>query len=344
MTSNITQAIHSLRSRNLHLQPDHPLCIIKQKVYDYFGESYSKFDNLDAVVSTRANFDDLLIPEDHPCRKRSDTYYIDDQTILRTQTSAHQTEVLRNGYDKFLVTGDVYRKDEVDRTHYPVFHQMEGVCLNTDLDDLVNTMRGLMDTLFPECKCRMNKDYFPFTDPSLEIEVEYNGEWLEVAGCGIIQPQILNNAGRNEKLGGWAFGLGLERLAMILFKIPDIRLFWSQDPKFTSQFRAGCITPFKPFSSLDPLPRDISFFVTDDYEVNEFYDICRDIAGDCLERVERFDKFFHPKKKAMSHAYRLTYSPPDSSLSDPGAFTHMANDIHSQIYKVVREKLNVIIR
>ena len=147
--------------------------------------------------------------------------------------------------------GDVYRKDEVDRTHYPAFHQMEGVRI-FDMDahlntkdvakakqiaeqDLKEVLENLARHIFGDVKMRWNGDYFPFTDPSFELEILYNNEWLEILGCGVIFDGVMKNAGRDvTKQCGWAFGLGLERWAMKLFEIDDIRLFWSKDPRFIS--------------------------------------------------------------------------------------------------------------
>jgi len=348
-TCNIPQSILEKRDTNLHNKSNHPIGIIKEKIYNFFGSHYEKFDTLSPVVSVQNNFDDLLIPPDHPCRRPTDTYYLDEKTLLRTQTSAHQTELMRKGFRQFLVTGDVYRKDEIDKNHYPVFHQMEGVKIGGTKEDLIQTMTKLMEYLFPNCECRVNKDYFPFTDPSFEIEVMYNGKWLEVAGMGCIRKEILE-ACKIQDIG-WAFGLGLERLAMVLFKIPDIRLFWSNEPKFLNQFQANQITIFKSFSSLDELQKDISFFIPDINNretfqwngVNDFYDICRDVAGDMLEKIERLDAFFHPKMQKVSHTYRLTYSP-CCELTDPGKFTEVVNQLHGQIYQHVKSHLNVIMR
>ena len=228
----------------------------------------------DPIVTKTQCFDDLLIPPDHPGRQPSDTYYIDDKTLLRTHTSAHQSEHLRQGYEAFLCTGDVYRRDEIDRSHFPAFHQMEGVKLfPKDMEgggvvpreewveseackmigeDLKQTLDGLVDVLFPGCERKWSEDYFPFTEPSFECEVLYEGEWLEILGCGVIHTDVLKNVGMEDR-HGWAFGLGLERLAMVLFKIPDIRLFWSTDERFTKQFKNGdTTTVFKPYSKYPP--------------------------------------------------------------------------------------------
>lgn len=172
--------------------------------------------------------------------------------MLRTHTSAHQSTFIKQGLPGFLVTGDVYRRDEIDSSHYPVFHQMEGVRLfeNGDLpaytersvgvkaveDDLKNILGGLAQHLFGDVEMRWVDTYFPFTNPSFELEVFFKGDWLEVLGCGVVEQEIIRHAGKGEQLG-WAFGLGLERLAMVLFSIPDIRLFWSEDPRFLDQFK-----------------------------------------------------------------------------------------------------------
>jgi len=133
---NIPDDVAAKVGRNLHLQKNHPLNIIKQRVEDYFaslpGPTWKAFDDLDPVVSTKANFDVLRIPPDHVSRQPSDTFYVDDSTILRCHTSAHQVETMQAGERAFLLSGDVYRRDAVDSSHYPVFHQMEGVRIYSD--------------------------------------------------------------------------------------------------------------------------------------------------------------------------------------------------------------------
>ena len=129
---NIPPSIASRVGTNLHLQPKHPLHTIKRKIETYWKARYptntmETFDNLPPLVSTHANFDSLLIDMDHVSRSKSDTYYLNNETVLRTHTSAHQSELLSKGYTSFLVSGDVYRRDEIDSSHYPIFHQMEGV-------------------------------------------------------------------------------------------------------------------------------------------------------------------------------------------------------------------------
>ncbi|XP_022869696.1 phenylalanine--tRNA ligase, chloroplastic/mitochondrial-like, partial [Olea europaea var. sylvestris] len=137
-TNNVPDSIFSKLGMQLHRRDQHPLGILKNAIYDYFDTSYpkkfDKFDDLCPIVSTIANFDDVLVPADHVSRSYNDTYYVDSETVLRCHTSAHQAELLRGGHTHFLVTGDVYRRDSIDSTHYPVFHQMEGVRVFTPVD------------------------------------------------------------------------------------------------------------------------------------------------------------------------------------------------------------------
>lgn len=342
MKSNITPSIREKINRNLHNSENHPIEIIKRKIYEYFGEEFMKFDHLTPEVDVTENFDKLLIPKDHPARATSDTYYVDENTVLRTHTSAHQNELLNKGYKKFLVTGDVYRKDEIDSSHYPVFHQMEGVCIVEDDKDVqeefLKVLDGLVNHLFPGCEYRINDDYFPFTDPSLEIEVKFNGEWLEIMGGGIVQNQILNNCGIEGKKA-WAFGLGLERLAMILFKIPDIRYFWTTDERFIKQFQSGKIVEFKEYSKYPPCHKDVAFWLNENYNYNNFCEIVRESGGDIIEEIEKIDDFTHPKTNRTSHCYRITYRSNDRSLTN-----EEVDKIQNEIRGLLETQMNLEIR
>jgi phenylalanyl-tRNA synthetase alpha chain len=125
---------------------------------------------------------------------------------------------------------------------------------------LKHILTGLARHLFGDVEMRWNEDFFPFTHPSFELEVLFQNEWLEVLGCGVVHPEVMANSGRPKEIG-WAFGLGLERLAMILFGIPDIRLFWSSDPRFISQFQDGKVTKFIPYSKYPMCYKDVSFWI-----------------------------------------------------------------------------------
>eukprot|EP00592_Proboscia_alata_P014498 CAMPEP_0194393344 /NCGR_PEP_ID=MMETSP0174-20130528/123244_1 /TAXON_ID=216777 /ORGANISM="Proboscia alata, Strain PI-D3" /LENGTH=427 /DNA_ID=CAMNT_0039189013 /DNA_START=43 /DNA_END=1326 /DNA_ORIENTATION=+ len=341
-SNNVPPHIAALVGRGLHTQANHPIGIIRSKIQEYFAslpETYELFDAEDPIVTTTQCFDDLRLPPSHPGRSPSDTYYLDDKTLLRTHTSAHQSQHLRDGYDAFLCAGDVYRRDEIDSSHYPAFHQLEGVKLfppisvkNADgktgeewmasnecsniAANLKNVLEGLMDHLFGEgIEKRWAEDYFPFTEPSFEMEIKFEGEWLEVLGCGVIHSEVLAMAERGDRRG-WAFGLGLERLAMILFGIPDIRLFWTEDERFTSQFQEGKITKFEPYSKYPPVFKDIAFWLPEDFVENDFFELARGVAGDLVELIECIDEFSNKKTGKTSKCYRITYRSMDRSLTN----------------------------
>lgn len=327
---NVPSNVASRVGMNLHLRPLHPLHTIQSKIRQFWGDDFAVKDELSPIVSTWQNFDQLGFPKDHVSRGKSDTYYLDKDTVLRTHTSAHQTDLLSQGLDRFLVAGDVYRRDEVDTTHYPVFHQTEGVKIfsadelsslseeeQTDLivTDLKQNLEGLATHLFGVTEMRWVDAYFPFTHPSFELEIHFQDEWLEVLGCGVIHPNILQNSGRpNDK--GWAFGLGLERLAMVLFGIPDIRLFWTDDERFHSQFASGEIVRFQPYSKYPPCYKDISFWVNEQFHTNDLNELVRGVAGDLVEEVVLIDDFTHPKTNKVSHCYRISYRSMDRSLTN----------------------------
>ena len=356
MGSNIPNNIRSKIGYKLHNMPDHPINIVKKYIQDYFmkyDESIKIFDELDPIVSVDDNFDKLLIPIEHPSRSRSDTYYVDDNYVLRTHTTAHQNKLLSDGVDNFLVTGDVYRKDEIDRFHYPIFHQMEGVLkinLSTaNFEEIISSTLGkLVEYLFPNCSYEIKPDYFPFTENSYEIEVVFDNKLVEVLGCGFIHKKIKEN---NNLYGTYlAFGLGLDRLAMILFKIPDIRYMWSLDDKFLSQFSMNKFMKdknnmiFIPFSNLCSVSKDISFYIPSDnkwcdewVDENNFFEIIRDIASEYIESVTLCDKFYNKKINKISRMYRLTFSPTHNYVN-PAEFNKKCIDLSEEI----RCRINVL--
>ena len=191
--SNIVPAVSEKLGRNLHNQQDHPLQIIKTWIQSHFDEVhkdsegkplFTSFDNLNPVVTTKQCFDDLLTPPDHVSRSRNDTYYLDDTRLLRSHMTAHQTTLLREGHRRFLYSGDVYRRDTVDACHYFAFHQMDGVrvfsweelgvnnhqeAVATVLADLKDTLKGMVQAIFGDVQMKWVESYFPFTDPSLEV-------------------------------------------------------------------------------------------------------------------------------------------------------------------------------
>ncbi|KAF7064089.1 hypothetical protein CFC21_070508 [Triticum aestivum] len=355
-TNNVPDTIYSKIGLQLHRRDNHPLGILKNTIYDYFDKSFPgqfvKFDDLCPLVSTKQNFDDVLVPADHVSRSYNDTYYVDSQTVLRCHTSAHQAELLREGHTHFLVIGDVYRRDSIDSTHYPVFHQMEGFRVFSPDDwsgsgmdgtayaatDLKKTLEGLATHLFGAVEMRWVDTYFPFTNPSFELEIYFQGDWLEVLGCGVTEQEILKSNGRTDHVA-WAFGLGLERLAMVLFDIPDIRLFWSNDQRFTSQFSKGKLgIKFKPFSKFPPCYKDMSFWINDEFTENNLCEVVRGIAGDLVEEVKLIDNFTN-KKGMTSHCYRIAYRSMERSLTD-----EEINDMQWNVREEVKSKLRIELR
>ena len=199
-------------------------------------------------------FDALNTPQDHPARNESDTFYFDDGKLLRTHTSTIQIRTMENTKPpvRIIAPGAAYRRDEIDATHLSQFNQLEGLYVDKDvsLADLKGTLEYLLQNIFgKETPVRFRPHFFPFTEPSFEIDILLEAEgkkskWIEIAGCGMVDPDVLNEIckARNddsyspEKVSGFAFGLGLERLAMIKWGISDIRLLIENDLRFLGQF------------------------------------------------------------------------------------------------------------
>ena len=344
---NVSPALWSRVGRGLHRDGGHPLGAVAAAVRAHFA-GFAVFDDLAPVVSVADNFDALLTPADHASRARTDTFYVDGGRVLRCHMTAHQTPLLRAGERQFLMVGDVFRRDEIDATHFPVFHQADGVRVWTAdelaagggvdvLADLRGALDGLASALFgADAERRWVDATFPFTQPSLEMEVKFQGRWLEVLGCGEIRAEILARCGLPPGARGWAFGLGLERLAMVLFGVPDIRLFWTDDARFHEQFRAplaareaarssgggggggggGAWPTFKPYSRQPPCYKDISFWLPAGFHDNDLFDVIRGAAGDAVEAVARTDEFTHPRSGRVSRCFRITYRDMDRTLTN----------------------------
>ncbi|MEP7072317.1 MAG: phenylalanine--tRNA ligase subunit alpha [Verrucomicrobiota bacterium] len=199
-------------------------------------------------------FDALNTPADHPARNEQDTFYLPDGRLLRTHTSTVQIRAMENAPPplRIIAPGAAYRRDEVDATHSAQFHQIEGLYVdeNVSVADLKGTLQFFLRELFgPETEVRFRPHFFPFTEPSFEIDVKSSAlksgeQWMEVCGCGMVHPAVFeavnqargDNAYDPEKWTGFAFGAGMDRLAMQLFDIPDIRLFAQNDLRFLNQF------------------------------------------------------------------------------------------------------------
>ena len=188
------------------------------------------------------NFTALNIPENHPARAMHDTFYIDPQHVLRTHTSPVQVrymEVHRPPL-KIISSGRVYRVDS-DATHSPMFHQVEGLWVDEDISfaNLKGVVQDFLQRFFEQddLQVRFRPSFFPFTEPSAEIDMSWNGGWLEIGGCGMVHPNVLKQVKiDSEKYLGFAFGLGVERLAMLRYGVNDLRLFYESDLRFLKQF------------------------------------------------------------------------------------------------------------
>lgn len=429
--TNVTPSIVGLSDRALHLKESHPVGILREAIEKKLNSTDSAFavyNQFKPVVTKFENFDSLGFPEDHPGRSKSDTYYVNENHLLRTHTSAHEMECfsrIKDGKsDKpgFLISADVYRRDEIDRTHYPVFHQMEGcrvwkressdvsgeepahiTQLRSDLanledqlskqatkvvveDDtsldgnpkqdymtdlevdlcsrhLKRSIELVMAEVFQrklesmrktksdaseiptELKVRWIKAYFPWTAPSWEIEVWWQGDWLELCGCGLVREEVLQRAGfEPETTISWAFGLGLDRIAMLLFEIPDIRLFWTRDDRFHNQFQREVINTFKPYSKYPGTLRDVAFWLPDDKQhqkvhENDVMEIVRNVAGDLIESVKLVDQFEHPKTGRTSLCYRINYQSMDRNITNSEI-----NELQEQVRRQLAETYGVELR
>ena len=234
----------------------HPMYIALDEIKEIFiGMGFDVLDGPEVELATY-NFDRLNAEEGHPSRDWSDTFYFDEDSrvMLRSQTSPMQVRAMesRNLPIRIIAPGRVYRKDEVDATHSPMFHQVEGMVIDkgVTMADLKGTLNTLVEQLYGEgTKTRFRPHHFPFTEPSCEMDVQCHkcggvgcptckGEgWIEVLGAGMIHPKVLEMSGiDSEVYSGWAFGLGLERIAMRRFKIADLRLIFENDMRFLEQF------------------------------------------------------------------------------------------------------------
>ena len=193
------------------------------------------------------NFTALNIPEDHPARAMHDTFYIDDKHVLRTHTSPVQVRYMQAALDaqsgpplKIIAPGRVYRVDS-DATHSPMFHQVEGLWVDENISfaNLKGVVQDFLQRFFEsdDLEVRFRPSFFPFTEPSAEMDMSWKGGWLEIGGCGMVHPEVFRHVGIDgEQYRGFAFGLGVERLAMLRYGVNDLRLFFENDLRFLKQF------------------------------------------------------------------------------------------------------------
>ncbi len=341
---------------DLSRTPGSPLNEIMQRVTSL--PVLKDFDHIDIpeIIPTSVIFDLFNFPENHPARSKSDTYYADDKNVLRTHDTVMwyyylnlpeiKEKVKENKALGVMCYGKVYRKDEIDRHHMNIFHQMGGLYLVPDsvqtltLDDLKAVLSNIVESVFgKDTKYRFNVDTFPYTDPSLEVEVEINGKWIEILGGGMPKKTVLKEFGI-EGYNGWAFGFGLERLSIISMELPDIRLLWSEDERVIKQLKIG--NKFVEVSKYPPIVRDISFVVDTNFIPNDYFDLVRENAPGLIEQVELLDKYENEEKfgkDKVSYAYRVTYRSLDKTLT-----SEEVDALHKKLEEVTRESYSATIR
>lgn len=323
-----------------------------------------RFRNFDLVeipkiVTVKDEFDTLNSPTDHPTRKETDTFFIDEVNHLRTQMTVMWPfyfrekgvlqELEKAGQVMALAPGLVYRKDEIDRKHFPAFHQIDGllICKKDKkiitLDDLKEVEVEITKSIFGEdVEYRFLVDSFPFTDPSIQIEIKFNGDWIEVLGSGLVHTQVLKNLGLNPDIyNGWAFGFGIERLAMVKFEVPDIRVFWSNDERITSQFK-DINSKFKEVSKFPATTRDISFIIDKNISLNNYYEIVRDYANNLIEEVKLLDEYENEEKfgkDKKSYTFRIVYRSSERTLTN-----EEINKIQTEIRTKTEKELGALLR
>ena len=242
----------------LELGSRHPLSLVKNRIVEIFSQIGFNISEGPEIEDDWHNFTALNLPEFHPARDMQDTFFIqtDPDILLRTHTSSVQVRYMEKNQPpiRTISPGRVFRNEAVSARAHCIFHQVEGLYIdkNVSFTDLKQTLLYFTKALFGKSKIRLRPSYFPFTEPSAEVDIFWGLEteidyritkgtgWLEIMGCGIVDPNVLKNCKIDpEEYSGYAFGMGIERIAMLLYQIEDIRLFFENDVRFLSQFQSG---------------------------------------------------------------------------------------------------------
>jgi phenylalanyl-tRNA synthetase alpha chain len=235
----------------------HPISIVKNRIIDIFSQIGFTISNGPEIEDDWHNFSALNLPEFHPARDMQDTFFIqtNPDILLRTHTSSVQVRYMEENEPpiRTISPGRVFRNEVISSRSHCIFHQVEGLYIDKKVSfvDLKETLLYFTESLFGNSKIRLRPSYFPFTEPSAEVDIYWGLKseidyritkgtgWLEIMGCGMVDPNVLKNCGINpEEYSGYAFGLGIERIAMLLYGISDIRLFYENDIRFLKQFKA----------------------------------------------------------------------------------------------------------
>jgi phenylalanyl-tRNA synthetase alpha chain len=325
--------------------------------------SFKNFDIIDTpqIISPEIVFDLFNFPKDHPARSASDTYYVDEKHILRPHTSLmwkyyFDIPEIKQKLEKYgsvgaLSYGKVYRRDEIDWQHSNILHQFDGlfVCRKDikemkqpDLEGICSEVtRSLLGENIKE---EFRVDKFPYTDPSIEMDVAWDNKWVEVNGAGIVHPQVLKNLNIDPDIyNGWAFGFGVDRLAMLKMKIPDIRLLWSKDERITSQLK-DLNNIYKPVSKFPSVIRDISFIVDkNDFNLNAYYESVRDVIGEeYVEEVKLLDQYENEEKfgkDKISYTFRVAYRHLERTLTNVEV-----NEMHEKLHSATELQYKAQVR
>ena len=235
----------------------HPLAVVKNRIIDIFTQIGFSISEGPEIEDDWHNFTALNLPAHHPARDMQDTFFIqtDPDILLRTHTSSVQVRHMENNQPpiRTISPGRVFRNEAISSRAHCIFHQIEGLYIAKDVSfaDLKQTLMYFTEALFGNSKIRLRPSYFPFTEPSAEVDIYWGLEtetdyritkgtgWLEIMGCGMVDPNVLENCGIDpEEYSGFAFGMGIERIAMLLYQVSDIRLFFENDIRFLKQFKA----------------------------------------------------------------------------------------------------------
>lgn len=345
-----------LNMPDLSRTPVSPLAEIIKQVKKI--PTLQNFDDIKTpeIVPTYVLFDLFNMPPGHPARSKSDSYYVNDDNILITHDTVFWyyylnhpdiKKKIKNKEDLGAICyAKVYRKDEIDRHHMNVFHQFGGLYLTPDnkktvtLDDLRNVEEDVAKSIFgPDVEYNFTPETFPYTDPSIEMNIKIKGEWVEMVGSGLPRKDVLANFGLSG-YNGWAFGFGLERLAIVSMDLPDIRLLWSENPRVRKQLKLG--QKFIEVSKYPPITRDISFIVDKSFVPNNYFDLIRDIGGGLVEEVALLDKFENESKfgkDKVSYTYRVIYRSPDRTLK-----TEEVEPLQDKLYEETKRQFNAELR
>jgi phenylalanyl-tRNA synthetase alpha chain len=341
---------------DLSRTPGSPIHEIVQRVLNVKSLDGLDIIKIPEIISVPILFDLFNMPEGHPARSKSDTYYVDDTHVLRTHDTVFwyyylnlpevQQKIKNKEAIGALCFGKVYRKDEIDSRHMNVFHQIGGLFLVPDEkkivtpEDLKGVLTDVAKSVFGEgVEFRFYEHNFPYTDPSFEMEAFINNQWIEMLGSGLPRKTVLSNFGL-EGYNGWAFGFGAERLAIASMSLPDIRLLWSEDPRVTKQLELG--KKFSEVSKFPPVVRDISFVVHNSFTPNDYFDIVRETVPDLVEEVALVDKYENEAKFGkdnVSYAYRITYRSLDKTLTSAEV-----DAFHKKLEQVTKETYNATVR